>query len=264
MVGWNPRRSLYVAVTVLQTLTDSTANPQKARSHRTTANRVDNSTFHLDKRAPFVNQKFAWFASGLNACGSLTQDSDFSVAMSTDQFGGGSSCGKQITIAANESTATATCVDVCAGCSNAELDFTKGLFEYFTGGNLDVTLIAFRRNAARTAVIAGSVSVSVGLLAAVVILFLCVRRRRQQIAQRMLPEQFTNTEEHVSQDDLRLKTGSLLTQPVPVVAENDVLPHTNAEDGEGTVSLRLRLVEAQMETLLTMGFPEGSPPSYAG
>jgi hypothetical protein len=113
-------------------------------------------------------------------------------------------------------------------------------------------------------VIAGSVGVSAGLLAAVVILFLCVRRRRQQIAQRMLPEQFTNTEEDVSQDDLRLKTGSLLTQPVPVVAESDVLPYTNAEDGEGTVSLRLRRMEAQMETLLTMGFPEGSPPSYAG
>ncbi|KAJ7917391.1 hypothetical protein B0H13DRAFT_2322485 [Mycena leptocephala] len=232
MLGWNPSRSLYIAVIVLQTLADGTENPQKARNHRTTAKRVDNSTSHLDKRAQFVNQKFTWFNSGPNACGSFTQDIDFSVTMRNDQFGNGSSCGKQITITANESTAIATCVGSCPGCSNSQLDFSKGLFEFFTGGNLDVALI-------------GSWS------------FL-------DIAQRMLPEQFTNTEEDVLQDDLRLKTGSLLTQPVPVVAESDVLPYTNAEDGEGTVSLRLRRMEAQMETLLTMGFPEGSPPSYAG
>jgi hypothetical protein len=107
--------------------------------------------------------------------------------------------------------------------------------------------------------------VSVGLLAAAVILWLCVRRRRQQITQHMLlPEQFTNPEEHVSQDDLRLKADSLLTQLVPAVAENDVLPRINVEDGEETVTLRLRRVEAQLETLLTTGLPEGSPPSYSG
>jgi hypothetical protein len=114
-------------------------------------------------------------------------------------------------------------------------------------------------------VIVGSVSASVGLLAAVVILILCVRRRRQRIAQHLLlPEQFTNAEENVSQDDLQLKTESLRTQPVAVVAENDVFPYTNAEDGAETVTLRLRRVEAQLETLLTMGLPEGSPPSYVG
>jgi hypothetical protein len=74
------------------------------------------------------------------------------------QFGNGSSCGKQITITANESTAIATCVGSvhflhsfgiiiwincaqCPGCSNSQLDFSKGLFEFFTGGNLDVALI---------------------------------------------------------------------------------------------------------------------------
>ncbi|KAJ7821334.1 hypothetical protein B0H14DRAFT_3471635 [Mycena olivaceomarginata] len=253
MLGWNPSRSLYIAVTVLQTLADSTETPKRPAATAQLPSASITAPPTLDKRAQFVNQKFTFYDGGLyvhprifhlpesgspaafrNACGSFTQPSDFGVAMRTDQFGDGSSCGKQITITANESTTTATCTDVCAGCSSSELDFTRGLFEFFTGGNLEVALI-------------GSWS------------FL-------DIAQRMLPEQFTNTEEHVSQDGLRLKTGSLLTQPVPVVAENDidVLPHTNVEDGEGTVSLRLRRMEAQMETLLTMGFPEGSPPSYAG
>ncbi|KAJ7197385.1 hypothetical protein GGX14DRAFT_402619 [Mycena pura] len=181
----------------------------------------------------------------------------------------------------------------CTACSSyGQLAFSKGVFKFFTGGDLNVgmihgswsftqcptvtafrpilllklqirfkTLPELRRHAARsrTAVIAGSVSVSVGLLAAGVILC-CMRRRRhwQQINQHRLPEQFTNAAEHVSQENLRL-VESRLGQLADT--ENDPI---NAEDGEETVAFRLRRVEAQLETLLTMGIPEGSPPRYAG
>ncbi|KAJ7865995.1 hypothetical protein B0H14DRAFT_3442553 [Mycena olivaceomarginata] len=217
MLGWNPSCSLCIAVIVLQTLAVGVANPQRARSHRPIAKRVDNSASHLNERAEFVNQEFTWYPNdtGPDTCtGKTHQDSDFYVAMANDQFGDGSNCcGKQVTITVRGLTATATCVDMCQTCSgSALLDMTKGLFEFFTGGEMD---------------------------------------------------QFTNAEEHVSQDDLRLKADSLLIQPVPVVAENVALPHINAVDGEETVTLRLCRVEAQLETLLNAGLPEGSPPSYA-
>ncbi|KAJ7887733.1 hypothetical protein B0H13DRAFT_2342331 [Mycena leptocephala] len=275
MLGWNPSYSLCIAASVLQTLAAGTANPQEAR---TIAKRIDNITFPLDERAQFVAQRFTWASAGSpDACtGQIHQDNDFVVAMGSVQFGDGSNCcGKQMTITFQEVTTNATCVDRCMTCLDyGQLEFTKGLFGNFIdpiAGEIfgswsfidDYHLIALRRNAARTAVIAGSVSVSVGLLAAVVILFLCVRRRRRRFVHHLLPEQFTNAEEHVSQDDLWLKAESLRTQPVAVVTENDVLPHTNAEDGEETVTHRLRRMEAQLETLLTMGVPEGSPPSYA-
>ncbi|KAJ7915239.1 hypothetical protein B0H13DRAFT_2324486 [Mycena leptocephala] len=305
MLGWNPSYWLCIAAIVLQTLADGTANPQEARSRPTISKRIYNNTFHLNERAQFVNQEFTWTAAGTpDVCtGKIYQDSDFYVAMASDQFGDGSNCcGKQMTITVNGTTTNATCVDRCVTCTSFGLDFTKGLFEYFAGDNLEVGVIhgswsfidvsgggnnstisrssstsahlasqtataiqKSARNATRAAVIAGTVSASVGLLAGVVILFLCVRRRRQRIAQHLLlPEHFTKAEEHVSQDDLRLKAESLRAQPVAVVAENDVFPYTNAEDGAETVTLRLRRVEAQLETLLTMGLPEGSPPSYAG
>ncbi|KAJ7930402.1 hypothetical protein B0H13DRAFT_1858809 [Mycena leptocephala] len=167
MLGWNPSRSLCIAAIVLQTLADSTANtanPQKARSHRATAKRVDNSTFPLDERAQFVNQKFNTYGTiaggGLDACGGeFGQDSDFYVAVAPDvnrlvsikvearltvhcqQFGDGSNCGKQITITVNGTTTSANCLDVCAGCSSpGQLVLSEGLFEYL-GGNPDIGII---------------------------------------------------------------------------------------------------------------------------
>ncbi|KAF7366027.1 CFEM domain-containing protein [Mycena venus] len=62
------------------------------------------------------------------------------------------------------------------------------------------------------------------------------------------------------------------TDPPVVAVEHVVLPRAepglregapDQADGE-TMTLRLRRVEAQLENLLTMGLPEGSPPSYTG
>ncbi|KAJ7860302.1 hypothetical protein B0H13DRAFT_2355692 [Mycena leptocephala] len=54
----------------------------------------------------------------------------------------------------------------------------------------------------------------------------------------------------------------------PVLApEESVSPLSNPQQAtrdEETMALRLRRVEAQLEALLTMGLPEGLPPSYSG
>ncbi|KAJ7875850.1 hypothetical protein B0H13DRAFT_1893937 [Mycena leptocephala] len=113
--------------------------------------------------------------------------------------------------------------------------------------------------------------VSVGFLVAVAILFFWVRRRRQRIDGRRLPEQFVDQEGLISQANLRLKNRSIAapdhmrqTNAPRVGAENGALFGGLPEDSpsEETVNLRLRRVEAQLEALVTMVAPEGSPPSY--
>ncbi|KAJ7880650.1 hypothetical protein B0H13DRAFT_1891729 [Mycena leptocephala] len=162
MLGWNPSYWLCTAAIVLQTLADGTANPQEARSRPTIAKCIYNITFHLNERAQFVNQEFTLTAAGTpDVCtGKIYQDSDFYVAMASDvnrlvsikvearltvhlqQFGDGSNCcGKQMTITVNGTTTNATCVDRCVTCTSFGLDFTKGLFEYFAGDNLEVGVI---------------------------------------------------------------------------------------------------------------------------
>jgi hypothetical protein len=128
----------------------------------------------------------------------------------------------------------------------------------------------------RTAVIAASVA-SVGFLVAVVALFLWVRRRRQRIDQRRLPEQFTEAQQEVSLDTLPIKADGaphahgpdddnpILPQTDPAVAEPEsgVLP-ADPEDGsrEETLTARMHRMEARLEALATMVLPEDSPPSY--
>ncbi|KAJ7237480.1 hypothetical protein B0H12DRAFT_108000 [Mycena haematopus] len=123
-----------------------TANTHQARSHNAIAKRVESGSFTLDKRAQYTNKEFTWYPTdtGPDACtGKNHQDSDFYVAMGFNQFGDGSACcGKQMSITVNGKTATATCVDECATCPDVgQLDFTKGLFEYFSGGDLDVGVL---------------------------------------------------------------------------------------------------------------------------
>jgi hypothetical protein len=122
----------------------------------------------------------------------------------------------------------------------------------------------------RTAAIIGSV-VSVGFLVAVAILFFWVRRRRQRMDGRRLPEQFIDQEGPISQANLRLKHLSIV---VPDHMRQTNAPRVGPENGaqfggppedsppEETMNLRLRRVEAQLEALVTMVAPEDSPPSY--
>ncbi|KAJ7229183.1 hypothetical protein GGX14DRAFT_296155, partial [Mycena pura] len=95
----------------------------------------------LSKRDTY-NGRMTWYPTdtGADACtGKNHQDSDWYVAMNVPQFGdGGGCCGKQVRIDYNGKSTVATCVDQCASCPLAgELDMTKGLFEFFTDGNLD-------------------------------------------------------------------------------------------------------------------------------
>jgi hypothetical protein len=61
MLGWNPSCLLCIAAIVLHTLAEGTENPQRARSDRAIAKRVDNSTSHLNETAEFINQEFTWY-----------------------------------------------------------------------------------------------------------------------------------------------------------------------------------------------------------
>ncbi|KAJ7846453.1 hypothetical protein B0H13DRAFT_2363006 [Mycena leptocephala] len=86
----------------------------------------------------FTNKEMTWYPNntGPDTCtGKSHLDSDFYVAMGFDQYGtdGSACCGK---------TATATCVDECNTCPDfGQLDLTKGLFEFFTNGDLGVGVI---------------------------------------------------------------------------------------------------------------------------
>ncbi|KAJ9104148.1 hypothetical protein QFC19_004132 [Naganishia cerealis] len=75
-----------------------------------------------------------YYATGLGACGEVSSDSDFIVALNTPQFGGGypgPNCFKQIQISANGKTAMATIMDQCPGCGYGDLDMSPSLFNHF-------------------------------------------------------------------------------------------------------------------------------------
>jgi hypothetical protein len=131
------------------------------------------------------------------------------------------------------------------------------------------TLSRTHRNGARTTEIAVS-AVSVGFLAGLLLLFFWVRRRRQRMDRRRLPEQFVDQEGQLSQANLRPKQMVIPdevrhTDALRVGLDIGVLPTGRAEGDslcEETVNLRLHRMEAQLEALVTMILPEGSPPSY--
>ncbi|KAJ9112243.1 hypothetical protein QFC22_006327 [Naganishia vaughanmartiniae] len=75
-----------------------------------------------------------FYATGLGACGEWNNDSDYIVALNSEQYGGGypgPECFKQIQIWANGQTATATIMDECPSCSYGQLDLSPSLFNHF-------------------------------------------------------------------------------------------------------------------------------------
>jgi cytoskeletal protein RodZ len=148
------------------------------------------------------------------------------------------------------------------------------------------------RNGARTGAIAASVA-SVILFVAVVTLFLWVSRRRQRIQQRV-PENFIESRDLVVLEPSAVKvdapataesaeaevdlpqlmaavvsdeTPLKLTEPSVIAPEESVAPISESQGtarNEEALTLRMRRMEAQLEALLTLGLPEGSPPSYCG
>ncbi|KAJ7480832.1 hypothetical protein FB451DRAFT_1171420 [Mycena latifolia] len=133
------------------------------------------------------------------------------------------------------------------------------------------------RQRARTAAIAGSV-VAVCIVVGVLLLILWRRRR---VAQLMLPRQFPRDEIRTAMRPTRGADAEKNTDREPLGGtshqadfmragpENEVPSNAELEDGnnrnrEEALTERMRRVEAQLESLLTLGVPEGAPPSYAG
>ncbi|KAJ7676561.1 hypothetical protein DFH06DRAFT_610582 [Mycena polygramma] len=131
------------SLTVLLSAAAVLASTHTPRTHKGVAR-----SFDAEKRSfLFTNQELTWYPTdtGPDACtGKTHTDSDYYVAMRYDLFGDGSACcGKQVSITANGKTATATCVDECMTCADkGSLDLTKGLFEYFSGGDLGVGVLS--------------------------------------------------------------------------------------------------------------------------
>ncbi|KAG6810310.1 hypothetical protein H0H92_012464 [Tricholoma furcatifolium] len=64
-------------------------------------------------------------------CGVTSVDSDFVVALNTDQYGTGADCLEQITMTYGGKSTVATIVDECSGCPYGGLDLSPALFEFF-------------------------------------------------------------------------------------------------------------------------------------
>lgn len=93
-------------------------------------------TRDLERR--FEGVRFTYYDAGKGACGATNTNSDFIVALNAPQFGSGSYCFQMITIIVNGKTATAQITDECEGCPFAGLDFSRGLFDYFSSESAGV------------------------------------------------------------------------------------------------------------------------------
>lgn len=83
----------------------------------------------LEKR--FDNAKFTLYQTGVGACGKTNSNSDFIVALNSQQYGNGAYCFDMITINYGGKTTQAQIVDMCPGCPYGGLDFSPGLFDFF-------------------------------------------------------------------------------------------------------------------------------------
>jgi len=80
------------------------------------------------------NSRWSFYDVGLGACGKHNVESDFIVALNSDQFGSGypgPHCFKWITMQYNGKTTRAQITDRCPGCGNNGLDLSRGLFRFF-------------------------------------------------------------------------------------------------------------------------------------
>lgn len=92
----------------------------------------------LTKRQTYSGRA-TFYDVGLGACGGYNVASDWIVAQNSAQFGGGypgPNCGKSITISYGGKTAVATIQDECPTCGYGDLDFSRGLFDYFASESL--------------------------------------------------------------------------------------------------------------------------------
>ncbi|KAK8858922.1 hypothetical protein IAR55_003153 [Kwoniella newhampshirensis] len=79
-----------------------------------------------------------FFDAGLGACGWTNSNSDYIVAVNSNQYDG-SKCGNKIWLwnPSTQKMAFPTVADECPSCSHGDLDLSTGLFEFLSDGNMD-------------------------------------------------------------------------------------------------------------------------------
>ncbi|KAI0356135.1 hypothetical protein OH77DRAFT_1423728 [Trametes cingulata] len=67
--------------------------------------------------------------NNFGACGARSQNSDLVVALSADQYAGGSNCFRHIGVNYQGKFVDATVVDLCPGCGSGSIDLSPAAFE---------------------------------------------------------------------------------------------------------------------------------------
>ncbi|KIJ69350.1 hypothetical protein HYDPIDRAFT_24193 [Hydnomerulius pinastri MD-312] len=104
-----------------------------SKRHQEVANRARGDV-DISKRS-FSGARFTFYDVGLGACGKYNSRDDFIVALNAPQYGGGypgPQCFKSITISFGGKQTQATIMDECMGCPYGGLDFSRGLFDFFS------------------------------------------------------------------------------------------------------------------------------------
>ncbi|KAF5329691.1 hypothetical protein D9619_008949 [Psilocybe cf. subviscida] len=77
-----------------------------------------------------------FFNPALGACGQVNGDNDLIVALSLDQFGTGSNCGRSIVANFQGASVVATVVDKCVGCASSDIDLSPAAFSQLASTDL--------------------------------------------------------------------------------------------------------------------------------
>ncbi|WWC88032.1 uncharacterized protein L201_002935 [Kwoniella dendrophila CBS 6074] len=113
--------------------------------HSRSGGESSNST--LVPRGQSFSGTGTFYYTGLGACGQMSKDSDFMVALNSAQYGGGypgPQCFKGITIQANGKTVSGvTIMDECPTCGYGSLDLSPGLFQQFADESAGVVSITW-------------------------------------------------------------------------------------------------------------------------
>ncbi|KAI0637161.1 RlpA-like double-psi beta-barrel-protein domain-containing protein-containing protein [Trametes polyzona] len=81
----------------------------------------------LEKRHD--NARFTYYDAGENACGSVDDGNAFVIALSPAMYNNGAHCFKQVTVMYNGKKVQATVTDECPGCTDAQADLSRPLFQ---------------------------------------------------------------------------------------------------------------------------------------
>ncbi|THG94730.1 hypothetical protein EW026_g6794 [Hermanssonia centrifuga] len=106
------------------------ASPAPAPAPVAEGIKVANAT--LSQR-DYTDARFTWYEVGQGACGGTNTDSEYVVALNSDQYDGGAYCWELINISYNGQSTQAAIVDECPGCPYGGLDLSPSLFSFLAG-----------------------------------------------------------------------------------------------------------------------------------